>query len=389
MDSQLRQISQLVQEKRYSDARAPLLKYLRDNPDSAYAWYLLSFVTDAPADKQKAVRKAVQLAPDDAKYMTRLAKLGATKKRSPVLPLIILGALLIAIIAITATFLRPTAAPADSTATTVAQDGTATLESSQIAALASETGATDAIIETSILSTDETTTPGTDATESTVESEISTDSTQETDIDSTAVNATTDSNSAPSLTDPTAQSAAPLPTAASAIDGTTPPEQATQPPTRSAPEVPSNTPVVGTPFPAAPTVTPGGDAGVALSTPLDIGDGEMRIVAAVRPATTMINDLGGSAANPPAGQQWLLVEALVICSGSDNCAPALSNIRVVGSSGTVYAPAPDFSMPQLFGPGAFAVGQIWGYMGFTIPTSEATLKLALNQDGETYTFALQ
>ena len=136
-------------------------------------------------------------------------------------------------------------------------------------------------------------------------------------------------------------------------------------------------------------MTPGGDAGVALSTPLDIGTGEMRVVAAVRPATTMINDLGGAAANPPAGQQWLLVESLVVCSGSNNCAPALSNIRVVGSSGTVYAPAPDFSMPQLFGPGAFAVGQVWGYMGFTIPTSETTLRLALNQNGETYTFALQ
>ena len=114
----------------------------------------------------------------------------------------------------------------------------------------------------------------------------------------------------------------------------------------------------------------------------------MRVVAAVRPATTLINELGGSAANPPAGQQWLLVEALVICSGSGNCAPDLSGIRVVGSSGATYAPAPDFSMPQLFGPGAYAVGQVWGYMGFTIPTSETTLRLALNQGGQTYTFAL-
>ena len=221
MDSQLRQISQLVQEKRYADARAPLLKYLRDNPDSAYAWYLLSFVSDAPAEKQKAMRKAVQLAPDDAKYSTRLAKLGAAKKRSPALPLIILGAVLIALIAIAATFLRPAAAPAASNGTTVAQDGTATLNSSQIAAVASATGETDGTIESIVLSAEATSTLPPDATETTVESALSADSTQEAVIDSVAASATTDSNSSSSLTDPTAQSAAPLPTAASAIDGTT------------------------------------------------------------------------------------------------------------------------------------------------------------------------
>ena len=85
----------------------------------------------------------------------------------------------------------------------------------------------------------------------------------------------------------------------------------------------------------------------------------------------------------------LLVEALVICSGSNNCAPQLSDIQVIGSSGTTYAPVTNLNMPQLFGTSAFAVGQVWGYIGFTIPTSETALRLVLNQDGETYTFALQ
>jgi hypothetical protein len=390
MDSQLRQISQLVQEKRFADARAPLQKYLRANPDSAYAWYLLSFVVATPAEKQKAIRKAVQLAPDDPKYTARLTKLGAAKKRSPVLPLVILGVVLIAIVAVAFVALRPAATPAaESSATTVAQNSTTTGDSSQIAAVASAT------VESSILSTDETVTPAQEDAEATDDStnlptaaseEISTTAAQ-------SLNQTVDVNELPLLAAPTQQSAAPLPTALSSIDGTAAPTQQPQPTeaTRSAPEVPTSTPgtIITTALPSVPTVTPGGEAGVALSTPLDIGSGDMRIVAAVRPATTLINDLGGAAANPPAGQEWLLVEALVICSGSDNCAPALSNIRVIGSSGTVYAPAPDFSMPQLFGPGAFAVGQVWGYMGFTVPTSETTLRLALNQGGQTYIFALQ
>lgn len=385
MDSQLRQISQLVQEKRYADARAPLQKYLRDNSDSAYAWYLLSFVVATPAEKQKAVRKAVQLAPDDPKYATRLTKLGTLKKRSPVLPLVILGVVLIAIVAMAFVALRPADVPAaDSSATAVAQDGTTTGESSQIAALASAT------VDTSILSADETATPTLDST-LTIGPAVSNDFAT---IIAADINLTPDeTDQAFLLKPPTEQAVAPLPTVVSSIDGTAAPTQAPQPTesTRSTPEVPTNTPgtIITTALPVVPTVTPGGDAGVALSTPLDIGSGEMRIVAAVRPATTMINDLGGAAANPSTGQEWLLVEALVICSGSDNCSPALSNIRVIGSSGTTYAPAPDFSMPQLFGPGAFAVGQVWGYMGFTIPTSETTLRLALNQDGQTYIFALQ
>jgi hypothetical protein len=383
MDSQLRQISQLVQEKRYNDARMPLQKYLRDNPDSAYAWYLLSFVAATPADKQKAIRKATQLAPEDQKYSTRLAKLGAVKKRSPVLPLVIFGAVLIAIVAVVFAALRPADTPTADSSTTVAQDSTATQESLQIAAVASAESTT----ETSVSSIQATDTLAPEATETIadVATTVTETATALPTID-IAIFASPDFMTAAAantvlLVPPTEQAVAPLPTAVPSTNGTAQPTANVLP-------VPSST-LASTLPPGAPTVTPGGDAGVPLSTPLDIGAGEMRIVAAVRPASTLINELGGAAANPPTGQQWLLVEALVICSGSDNCAPALSDIRVVGSSGTTYAPAPDFSMPQLFGPSAFAVGQVWGYMGFTIPSSETTLKLALNQDGETYTFALQ
>jgi hypothetical protein len=153
---------------------------------------------------------------------------------------------------------------------------------------------------------------------------------------------------------------------------------------------PSNTPAPpSTPLPGAPTVTPGGAAGVPLGEPLDVGNGEMRVLTAARPGDSLITEMGGSAANPPSGQEWVVIEGLVICSGTDNCAPDMTELRIVGSSGTPYSLSPNFSMPQLFGPDGFSLGQVWGYMAFTVPTSENDLRLVLTKNGQSYVFALE
>src|SRR5689334_21679910 len=108
MDSQLRQIGTLVQERRYDEARAALQPYLRAHPDEAYAWYLLSFAAKTPAAKQEAIKKAVQLAPENEKYSARRAKLNVSAPRSVRLPLIVGGLVLIVILAVVLILLRPT-----------------------------------------------------------------------------------------------------------------------------------------------------------------------------------------------------------------------------------------------------------------------------------------
>ena len=377
MDSQLRQISTLVQERRYNEARAALQPYLREHPDAAYAWYLLSFAAETPTDKAQAIQKAVQLAPDNEKYAARAAKLSAAAPRSMKLPLLIGGLVLIAVLAVVFVLLRPSATPASTTLPTLAVaevSSPAAAENTQIAAVASAT-------EEIILSAQATSTLALTHTETisaiaaTLLPTLSASAVLNPTLDSTA--------QAISITAPTAQSSALLPTAE-------PSQKGTSQPTAFVPQAPSGTPTP-TLQPGAPTSTPVliGDVGAPLSTPLDIGAGSMRVVAATRPGSSLIAELGGQAPAPPSGQDWVVIEALIICSGNTNCAPNLSNLNVVSVSGASYAPAPDFSMSPLFGPGGFMSGQVWGYMGFRVPTSETGLRLVLSQGGKTYTFALQ
>jgi len=379
MDPQLRPISRLVQERRYAEARPMLQAYLRAHPDAAYAWYLLSFAARTPAGKRQAIRKAAQLAPENTKYTARLNRLGARPRRSRTLPLVLGGLALVGLLAIGFMLLRPSASPDDSALPTLAALSSVTpAENTQVVAVASST----AIITASPTEKEEPT-----QTASTI-STLAPTQTASVEAPTTEENPLpTATEIAMSLVRPTLPSATAQVLAALPTVTTPPPPTVFQPGAPSS--TPSNTPApTNTSRPGAPTVTPGGDAGVPLSTPLDIGTGEMRVVAVTRPGSSLIAELGGSAANPPPGQEWVVIEALVICSGSDNCAPDLSGIRVIGASGVPYAPAPDFSMPQLFGPGGYAVGQVWGYMGFTVPTSETALRLVLTQNGQTYIFAL-
>jgi hypothetical protein len=64
-------------------------------------------------------------------------------------------------------------------------------------------------------------------------------------------------------------------------------------------------------------------------------------------------------------------------------------MRVVGTSGAFYSPGNGFVMDPIFGPTAYVHGQVWGYMGFIVPDSEAQMWLIITIGGKNYPFALQ
>lgn len=153
-------------------------------------------------------------------------------------------------------------------------------------------------------------------------------------------------------------------------------------------------PGTGTTPPNLPTATPvstlppiGGAAPIGQA--VNIGTGQFRVVQAPRPGDAVIRALGGSIPNAPPGQEWVLVEMLLICSGTGNCTPDAASLQAQGTSGSRYSPAEQFVLDPLFGPENFIGGQVWGYRGFLIPRSEAQLILVVTVNRQSYNFALQ
>lgn len=381
MDTQLRPITVLVRERRYEEARAALRDYLNEHSGSAYAWYLLSFAAVTLAERRQAIRRAADLAPEDSKYAARLAQLGASPSPSRRPVLVLLAIALVGIVALAFIALsRLSTTSGDQVLPTLAVLSSPMPQPElQGAVIASPTVlALSPTVETNPSATathSPTPTPPRAAATNTPPQPTT-----------TAANVTNVVNPTPGAITQASAPAAPSDFTPPAIQ----PVQGTLPPAATLPEgsTPTPTPPGATLVPGLPTLTPGGDPGVPLSTPLDIGAGEMRIVAVTRPASSLIAELGGSATAPPAGQEWVLLEALVICTGTENCAPDPGDMRLAGASGAVYAPATDLSMPQPFGPDGYALGQVWGYMGFRVPVSETGLRLVLSQNGQTYIFAL-
>jgi hypothetical protein len=130
------------------------------------------------------------------------------------------------------------------------------------------------------------------------------------------------------------------------------------------------------------------EPGIPLSQGLEVGFGQMRVIASTRNAEQSIRDLGGMMPPAPADHSWLLVEALLICHEPSRCAVNPSSFSVVGASGMTYAVSSELMITPLLG-SSIANGQAWGYLGFTIPTHETTLRLVMEQDGKNYVFALQ
>jgi len=125
-----------------------------------------------------------------------------------------------------------------------------------------------------------------------------------------------------------------------------------------------------------------------MGTTLEIGIGQLRIVQMTRPAASAIQEIGGTVPDPPAGQNWVLLELLLVCNTPDQCIQPASAFQILGASGTWYGPSPEFNVSPTFDTVVLR-GQAWGYLGFVVPDSEATLRFVVIRSGQTYVFSLQ
>lgn len=407
MNPQLSQIADLIKTRQFDQARQLIERYLEQRPDDAWAWYLRSFVETGHARKLDAARRALSLAPDHDQLQARLAKLQAMQPHAgnPARRwrlFAVFGVAILAIITGSVLALRNGAQSSDAPLPTLAvlamptPQTVLTASVAEISSLTEDRGAEATSVDlpasveaTSIETEDEGVAAApTDAAIS-VEATVIVQSDNPVSLPSPDVplinvgeaTATTESQpeAAPVVTEQTP--------ADSPSDSSTPtlPVRPTRPGSTTA--TPAVLPT------AAPTVAPPlfdsiTDPGVPVSLGLDVGTGEMRIVSATRPAKDRITELGGSVPNAPGDQSWVLVEALLICAGDLNCRPNPSALWVVGSSGAGYNPSPQLNLPPIFG-SALSNRQVWGYLGFVVPTNESNLRLVLVQGGQTFVFALQ
>lgn len=389
MDNQLRELSQRIQQHQYDAARAPLQAYIKANPDSAYAWYLLSFAENTPARKQSAIANAVKLAPDNQRFHQRYVKLGATPKRSR-LPLIGLAVVLLAIVGAAVVLLSNRQTAESQNLPTLAALNPTT-ENSQAAQTTLE-------IQPSVESSP--TPPSPTAAEIVLTPVLTISSTlaevvRPTLLPTNAVNvaAITATVAAPQVVVPTATTAQIIePTATTEIIVTLVGERPTLPVNNNPTQiVPTNTPfpspTAAPPQPTATLIPPGST--VPLATFGDIGVGELQVIQVARPGSGFIQEIGGSAPNPPANQDWVLLEILLMCSTASNCAPAPANLSILGSSGATYSIPGTLQIDPPFGPEAYSSGQVWGFAGFLVPRSESTLSLVVTQGDQSFAFALQ
>ena len=372
----LGQIAQLAKAGQTAQARQMLAAYLKAHPDDADGWVLRARLAAAPDERLAALQRALKLNPEHEQARALLARWRSQgKKPRPNrwrLPLLLLGAALGIALAV----------------------GAAALLSG---------GAAEAPLPTlAVLADDER--PATEVIAAVL---------QPTDTPATAASPTAPASPSPEPTPPPTETARPSPTPTEpiisasptptpapptnppALPSPTPPAPPTNPPAEAPtqpPAPPTNPPTQPPPPPTAvpptnPPPAPPGDA-APLNTPVNIGTGTLRVIRGARPADALIQELAGSVPPAPAGQQWVVVEAILMCAGSANCAPATSSLQLVGTGGS-YAPAATFNVQPVFGPDAYTLGQVWGYLGYTVPASAGGLVLELVQGDQAYRFAIQ
>lgn len=381
MNPELAKIAKLMKAGRADPARARLKQYLERHPDDAEGWYLRSFVEPDSAAKAAAAKKAITLDPGIEKYQTRLAKVQALQRaqRSGRSRRVILGALAIAVIALAGlvVVLLNRRQPE-----TVAQVPTALVMDT---AVPSFTPGITAEATSTVL-------PTTQAPASPEETDEPSTTAQAQPGDSTPLLPVTSAAATPTVGIQPGQlipltpagspsSALPL-TAATPV--TQPPQ--TAPTTTRSGTSPTPTSALASPTPVTlPNIT---DPGIPITTGQSIGGGDMRVIEATLPGDSLIAELGGAIPGAPEGQSWLLVEALLICSGGQNCAPVQSAINVTGESGATYHASSQLEALPLFG-AQFIGGQLWGYLAFAVPTGESNLRLVVTQGSQHSVFALQ
>lgn len=397
MDHKLQSIAQLVQEHRYAEARSALQEHLSEHPDSAHAWYMLSYAADTAAVKLDAAEQAAQLAPDEARFAARAEELrgrSEVSRRSlgalPVLPrwLVPIVGLMAAAVLILIGFLVWK---------------TITQPAVEEAALAAPL-ATNTLVP---IPTDLAAAPDNDLTALPVdvmETQVPAPSSETAPAESTSATDQRAPTSSPTDRSAVTSTVFPTPTL------TTTPSPAYEGPDRTVPTVSGNDeqPTQGvapthqgppptlqvtlTPFPTptAPPPPPGVSDATAIGVGrLISGVGTLRVVSAERPGDGLFPQLGGSVRKAPSGYQWLIVELLLMCGSQQACPSTLNGFEVLGSSGTAYSPDSGFNVELLFNKYGSIMGQVWGYLGFLVPTSEADVWLRLTYGGTDYIFALE
>ena len=387
MNKQLNQIRALMQSGDSTQAQQQIKIYLRDNPEDAQGWYLASFLYPTPPTRLEAIQRAARLSPTQADIQKRLAKLQASEspqKRSSWLPLLIIVILIIGVVLVLGFIIgnRPSASVSD-------------LPTLAILPTLSETPTQQIAVNSVVEATTPTTLPPTlqaSATETTVLNVDTASATAQPGNPTAVVNpvestqvfvqpgsplplptAFTAIDNTPQITDaaPTSVSSAPTlaPTIASTLSTLAP----TIPPTLPATSIPSATPVY---------------QNVPLNTAINITAGQFRVVDATIGAESAIQDLGGTFAPAPTHQSWVLLELLLVCQNSATCKFDPSVLKIIGASGTAY-----FASNQLYSIPIFGSltqdNQIWGYLGFTVPTSETQLRLILASGSQTYAIPLE
>ena len=365
MNSQLDQIRALIEANELSLARDKLGKFLEDNPENAQGWFLASFVQPTPEMRLASIRRAAKLRPNQQEIQKRLLKFESAvekKKKATALPALVLVVLALAILLVPATVLvNRNASPAVNVLPT----------------LAVLQAATDVPVQPINATT-------------TVVSVLQPQTTS-VRLEATAIG---------SFIEPTVQTAvADIPTLTPVFiasqPNNPPPTVYSGVATFITPSVASNrataisTPAISSESTiAAPTAMPTLAQFLPLHSTINIMAGEFRVVDTMRGAENMIKDLGGSVPPAPANQSWFLLELLLVCKNDPSCAQDPSTLKITGSSGATYAYSSELNLIPMFGT-ITQNNQIWGYLGFVIPTNETALKLTLSENGQTYVVALE
>jgi peroxiredoxin len=80
----LSQAAELLRTGNQDEARRLLISFLRENPNSARGWWILSYAVDDPAQKIDSLKRVLMLAPNHRKAEARLAELTGDTSYIPV-----------------------------------------------------------------------------------------------------------------------------------------------------------------------------------------------------------------------------------------------------------------------------------------------------------------
>lgn len=376
MDNQLSRIKALMKANQGDQARQQLEQYLNDNPEDARGWYLASFLKPTQGARLKTIQRAAKLAPNQPDIQKRLTKLesGGAENGKPSRVAIFVGVLLtlVALSVITVVVLNTRTERAPNEMPTLA--------------------VLDAEIDMAVPLVTQTKIPGEPTAGITVSAPTLPVVLAATEIPSEVPSQPFVATETIDQLQPTATiqgfNSAPV-ASIPLMTITLPPASSDIHPTAAPTSLIAATLTSPAPTGNSPTGTPvTGGNGVALNTAVNIAEGEFRVVDATRNAESLIQELGGTFPPASPNQSWMLLELLLVCRNGVTCAIDPSTLRVVSASGTVYSYSPQLNLAPIFGT-ISENNQLWGYLGFVVPTNETGLDLTFTQNNQTYTFELQ